>query len=495
MPRRTGDGALDSRNVSDDDYLAELGYQPQLSRKLGVFSSFALQFGNIAPIGGIVFTFAVGLVAVGPAMMWPWLIAGALQLLIAVCVAESCSAYPVAGGAYNIVSRLGGRFLGWQTGWWIELAHIFSLSSSCIGITPVILAWFGVSLGHWGTVGIAAALILLSTLVNVVSVKLSSRFVNVGVIATLLACVLITVVVLGALVFGRHDVNGFGFLFTTQGTVDGSIVLPLLYSALLPCIVLNGFDVSGNAGEETKDAARAIPRAMMAANIGSYGFGTVVILLLLLVMGKVSDTLASVQPVTFILDPVLGHTLAKVFEVLAVLGLFVCGVVLQLAGARVLWAQARDNKLPFSSRFATLNKEHVPAFAVWVTAVVAVLSTIWSSLYVVLIAMTVVLWVAGYGVLVASMWIGKLRGRVPTAAFRVRGWRVAYPAAIVWSVLLCVVLIYQNPAQVGVGLLIAVVTGLVVYALGPARQARSTMDSRGGVGLVAELDDVPGGVQ
>jgi amino acid transporter len=59
--------------------------------------------------------------------MWPGVIAGAFQLLIAFCVAESCSAYPIAGAAYNTVSRLGGGFLGWQTGWWIGLAHVFSL--------------------------------------------------------------------------------------------------------------------------------------------------------------------------------------------------------------------------------------------------------------------------------------------------------------------------------------------------------------------------------
>ena len=40
-------------------------------------------------------------------------------VLISVLIAEACSAYPVAGGAYNIVSRRGGRFIGWQTGWWI----------------------------------------------------------------------------------------------------------------------------------------------------------------------------------------------------------------------------------------------------------------------------------------------------------------------------------------------------------------------------------------
>jgi amino acid transporter len=467
----TADTTFDATTVTDDDYLRELGYEPRLTRALGLFSSFALQFGEIAPLGGIVFTLSVGLIAVGPATMWPWVVAGALQVLISVLVAEACSAYPVAGGAYNIVSRRGGRFLGWQTGWWIELAHIMSVSSSCIGITPVIMAWFGATPGHWQTVGIAAVLILISTLINLATVKIGAIFINVSALATIAACALVTIGVAVGLIFGSQHVNGLNTLFTTSGQVKGSIVLPLLYSALLPAIVINGFDVSGNAGEETKDASRAVPKAMIRANVASYAFGTVMILVLLLAMGRLTDTLAATQPVTHILNPVIGHAMAKTFEVLAVIGLYVSAVVLQMAGARVLWAQGRDNKLPFSSFFTHLNKEHVPSYGIWFTAVVAVLATLWSSLYVVLIAMTVVLWVAGYGVLLVVMWIGRLRNTVPHGAFRAPGWRIGYPVAIVWSALLCSVLVYQNVRQVGIGVLIAAAAGLVVYQFLPRKAA------------------------
>ncbi len=206
------DAALDATTVADDEYLRELGYEPKLTRALGLFSSFGIQFGEIAPLGGIVFTLSVGLIAVGPATMWPWVVAGALQVLIAMLVAEACSAYPVAGGAYNIVSRRGGRFAGWQTGWWIELAHIMSVSSSCIGITPVIMAWFGITPSHWQTVGIAAGLILVSTLINLATVKIGSMFINISAVATIAACVLVTVGVAAGLIFGSQHANGLNTL-------------------------------------------------------------------------------------------------------------------------------------------------------------------------------------------------------------------------------------------------------------------------------------------
>ncbi|MFZ0040033.1 MAG: amino acid permease [Solirubrobacteraceae bacterium] len=468
------DSLLDAGSEGDDEYLEQLGYKPELKRALGVFSNFCLQFGQIAPIGGIVFTLSVGLVAVGPATMWTWVIAGALQVVVAWCVAEACSAYPVAGASYNIVSRLAGRFAGWQTGWWIEIAHIVSVSGSCVAIAPIIVGWFGVSsLSHWQTVGVVAVLILLSTLINILSVKLSSSFVNVGVIATLAACVLVVVGVGAELLFGSHHVNSGHYLFTTQGTVHGSYVLPLLYAALLPAIVINGFDVSGNASEETKDAQHAVPRAMVFANAGSYLFGTIVILLLLLALTSFSKTLAAPQPVTFILNPVLGHPLAKTFEVLAVYGLYVSAVVLQMAGARVIWAQARDGEFPAARLLSRLNRDKVPANGVWLAGIIAFLLVLWSSLYSVLIAMTVVLWLAGYGLLIGSLTVAKLRGRAARAAFRVRGWVLVFPLAVVWCALLSFVLIYQNPKHVGIGLAIVVAAGILIYffALPKGREA------------------------
>lgn len=486
------DAALDAGVAGDDEYLERLGYKPELRRALGVFSNFCLQFGQIAPIGGIVFTLSVGLVAVGPATLGPWVIAGALQLLIAWCVAEACSAYPVAGASYNIVSRLGGRFLGWQTGWWIEIAHIISLAGSCVAIAPAIAGWFGVgSLSHWPTVGIAGALILLSTLINIAGVRFSSNFVNIGVIATLAACVLVVVGVAAALLFGSHHVNGGGYLFTTQGTVKGSLVLPVLYAALLPAIVLNGFDVSGNASEETKDAQRAVPRAMVLANAGSYVFGTVVLLLLLLAMNGLTKTLAATQPVTYILNPVLGHPLAKTFEILAVYGLYVSGVVLQMAGARVLWAQARDGEFPAARLFGSLNKEKIPVYGVWAGGIVAFLLVLWSSLYTVLISMTVALWLGGYGILIGALWLAKLRGRAARAAFRVPGWTVLFPVAVVWCVLLSAVLIQQSPKNVGIGLGIVIVLGVLIYflALPKGREAHELASRHAAGATVAATDE------
>jgi len=95
--------------------------------------------------------------------------------------------------------------------------------------------------------------------------------------------------------------------------------------------------------------------------------------------------------------------------------------------------------------------------------------------------MTVVLWVGGYATLMASMYLGRLRDTVPNGAYRVKHWRFAYPLALIWSGVLTFALIYQNPKQVGLGLLIAVVLGLVCYQFVPrSTQPRVTHDGAAG---------------
>src|SRR6187399_1247340 len=94
------DSGLNSATVSDDAYLEALGYKGELSRVLGRFSSFALQYSTIGFSGALLVGFTIGLSQVGPASVWVWFVASGLQVLVAMCVAELCSAYPLAGGAY-----------------------------------------------------------------------------------------------------------------------------------------------------------------------------------------------------------------------------------------------------------------------------------------------------------------------------------------------------------------------------------------------------------
>lgn len=465
----TIDAKLDATE-GDDAYLKDLGYKPELSRVLGRFSSFALQYSSISFLGGILLGFTVGLGQIGPAMIWVWLVATGLQVVVALIVAELCSAYPVAGSSYNIVSRLGNRLAGWQVGWYVTIGHIASVCSATIAITPLVMAWFGVhNLSHWALVGISAAMILASTFANLVGVRFVAWLNNLSVRAELLGAAIVIIGIPVAIIFTSHvHTNSAHYFFTTQGTVKGSILLPLCYASLLSVYIVSAFDLSGTGAEETKQASSVVPTEAVRANVLSWLIGAVFIAMILLVMKNVSATIANTGvsgPITYVLNPVLGKFMGTFWEVLAVFALFVNAIILQLGAARVFWAQARDGRFPAPRQVVKLNRHRVPVAGIWIAGFIAFILTVYSSLFNVLIAMLACSWAAAYGTLAVFGLRARLKGGLPDRPYKLKWWKLWYPVAIVWSYIFIGIMIYQNPSQVGVGCAGAFVLGFLIYFL------------------------------
>ncbi|WP_051791414.1 APC family permease [Amycolatopsis jejuensis] len=460
----------------DDAQLRSLGYQPELRRALGSLSSFALQFSTVCFSGAIVVAFLVGFGQVGPLSLWTFAGATALQVVVAFCIAELCSAYPLAGGVYQVVTRQAGKFLGWQVGWMIQIAHFASVGLGAVGLTPLICNWFGIeNLSHWETVGMSGLIILATTLLNLLRVKLVALLNNFGVVAELLASGTIIIGCLAAFfVFGKPH-QPLSFLFTDAGVVNGSVVLPLIFSCLLSAFIVSGFDVSGTAGEETHNASRSVPVMAVSANIVTLVIGSLVLFVLMLGISSVDGTLNSASPVKFILAPILGTPVATTIEVLAVLALFVNGMVVQLAGARVLWAQGRDGAFAGSRFLRKLSKDHVPVNGVLISGVIAFLFILYTAVFNVLAAILAVTWALSYAVAVAVGLRSRLKNGLPERAFRLRGGPFWYGLATIWSLALVGFLVYQDPVKVGFGTLGIVVIGVILYftARGKAPAASS----------------------
>src|SRR5258708_31594070 len=98
--------------AEDDLVLRRLGYAPELSRRMGAFSNFALSFSIICILAGGVTSFHLGYCGVGGAAIglgWP--LGCLFALAVAMTMAQVASAFPTAGGLYHWAAILGGR--GW----------------------------------------------------------------------------------------------------------------------------------------------------------------------------------------------------------------------------------------------------------------------------------------------------------------------------------------------------------------------------------------------
>ena len=403
-------------------------------------------------------------------------------MVVALAIAEGVSAYPLAGGSYQIVNRIlgGQRAIGWQVGWLLIVAHIAAVATEAYGIAPFILSWFGVNLtGHWPTFAYATALIALSTLFCLVAVKIAAAFNNtVGVLAEVFAILIVIVGVIVAVIFTGAHFRSLGWL-TSNGGVLGpgqSAFLPFLFAMLVPVFVISGFDVNGTAGEETGKAARTVPRALLIANFSTFAIGTVIVLFSVLLIRNVGATTANADAIHFILLPVIGPAAARAFEVLAVISLFVNMMVLQLTSARVMWAQARDGQTPFPRVMTKLSKDHVPVTAVLVAAVIGLLLIVYTGLLTVLLSLVAILWAAAYAVVIGVLIYAKRRMLLPGRPFSNGRWSPLVDwVALLWSIAICVILIKSNPSDIGYGFAGTIAVGLILYFVFIPRSRRGIL--------------------
>lgn len=477
-PLRADAPMLDATEVNADEALLEqLGYKQELNRSLGLFSAFGVQFTSIAIASGIFTTMIVGFGFFGPASFWSFLIGGALQVFtVGLAVAQLVSAYPLAGGVYQITGRITGKpWLAWQTGWWLLIAHTVAVTTVAVSIAPFVAGWFGVTLdGASDTLPWALGLIVLGTIINIAGVRVAALLNNLGVIAEVV-CV---ISLIGVLLIVKHPTAPLSILNDSGGTVhNGNWFTPLLFAMILPAYAISSFDATGNASEETKDAARKAPMASVMANVSSYIVGIIMVALLMLAIQNVPAVMDSDTPVKLILDTAIGSAFANFFEAVAILALFAALVMLQLTGIRVLWSQARDGQVPAATWLRKVNRTQIPINATLTIFALSVLFALWSSLLSVLAALTALAWAMAYGVVVTVGLWALLRKRLPKHPWHY-GFAspVIFGIAIAWSIVLCTLLIWSDPKHVGLGMLAVIAAGAVVYRTIPASRRGKSID-------------------
>jgi amino acid transporter len=98
--------------VESEARLEEMGYKPELHRKLHVLGNLGLVLSDITPTASLLVVGTAVIATAGTGSLWTYLIGGFIALNVALCMGELGSMFPVAGGLYSIVTRVLGRPLG-----------------------------------------------------------------------------------------------------------------------------------------------------------------------------------------------------------------------------------------------------------------------------------------------------------------------------------------------------------------------------------------------
>jgi amino acid transporter len=430
-------------SASDEDELRAFGYEPQLERSMGAWSSFSISISCMCVTAGVFTTFAYSLGMVGPVFVWTWLIVSIGQLLVALVLAELAGRMPISGYAYQWTSRLINSHYGWFVGWAGLMAFIPGFTGLNFGLAPILLNRLGIEITPTSTLIVVLIVLASQLAINLAGVRIASRINNAVAFTVEIGLSIILTAILLIVGFVTNPVQSFSFLTTSSVAEGNGFTTAFLLSGLLAMWVLTGFEGAADLAEETKLATRHVPKAVIRSLIFAVVVGFFMIVGLTINIDNLADTVGADVPVAHILETALGTTGAAIFEAVAMIALYAGGLANMAAASRLMFSLSRDNMLPGSSVLkAVSSKTKSPSVALLVVAafslILGLVGTYGSSQAMALIVgMAALGYYAVYGLTVIAVIVASKRETLPTKTNFDLG-RLAGPVritALVWCVL------------------------------------------------------------
>ena len=233
------------------------GEHVRLRREIGVTGAVFLGLGSILGTGIFVSSGIAAGVA-GPAVV----LAVALAALVATCNALSsaqlAASHPVSGGTYEYGYRYVNPSVGFVAGWMFLCAKSASAATAALGFAGYALAALDQHAHAW-RIGLGAGAVLVLTALVAGGTQRSNRANAAIVTITLVA-------LLGFVVAGLPDAlthapsHFLPFFAPETGSRGGAVVLE---ATALMFVAFTGYGRVATLGEEVRDPARAIPRAIV----------------------------------------------------------------------------------------------------------------------------------------------------------------------------------------------------------------------------------------
>ena len=221
---------------------------PSLARRLGLFDAVVVGLGSM--IGaGIFASFAPAAAAAGAGLLVGLGVAAIVAYCNASSSAQLAAQYPTSGGTYVYGRERLGEWPGFMAGW----SFVIGKTASCAAMALTFAA-YAAPVGWEKPVAVAAILVLAT--VNYFGVTRTAGLTRVIVAIVLIVLVL---VVIAGLIGGTSSHNDLGRNLFAHGWYG------ILQSAGLLFFAFAGYARIATMGEEVKDPARTIPRAILTA--------------------------------------------------------------------------------------------------------------------------------------------------------------------------------------------------------------------------------------
>ncbi|MER5202161.1 amino acid permease [Streptomyces sp. NPDC002825] len=342
----------------------------RLERALGLWQLTALGLGGIIGAGIFALAGAVANDTAGPAVVVSFLIAGVASAAAALSYAEFAGLIPRAGSAYTYAYTVLGELAGWFIGWDLLLEYTAIVAVVSIGVSGYFgflvaeagvepPAWMlgapGTGAGHRVDLFAALLCLFIAYLLNL-GIRRAARFETTVVVLK----VLVVLLVIGVGAFHIDTANYAPFFpFGVSGAFTGAATV---------FFAVFGYDAMSTAAEESHDARRHMPKAIILS--------LSIAMVLYVAACMVLTGMQNYQDI----DPESGFStafksvgldgIADVIAVGAIIGILTVMFTFMLGVTRVWFAMSRDGLLPkwFAKTHPT---RHVPTRVTWIVGAVS----------------------------------------------------------------------------------------------------------------------------
>lgn len=348
--------------TAQTDIAADTGITLQ-KRVLSTPEVLAQSVANMAPSAAMALLPFLVFLSAGNGAWLSFGISMVILVIVAYCVAQFATRINSAGSFYVWVTRALGPAAGSTAGWGLVLGYLFTGIACVIGFEIYannFLSGFGISSPSNHVVKAVLYVVggLAPAVMAVSDIKISQR------LAFILESVSVTII--GILCIAVYVHNG-GVIDHAQLSLKGAHAGGIVVGMVLAIFAFVGFESAGALGQEARDPARSVPRAILwsLGIIGVfylivtyaqiYGFGDAA-------FGKASAPLPQLASVVGL--GWLGHFIA----IGVTCSMFACTLACLTASSRMLLSLGHDGLLPRVFTH-TSRKTHAPAVAIWVTAI------------------------------------------------------------------------------------------------------------------------------
>ena len=328
---------------------------PKLKKELNLFTATIYAIGVILG-AGIYALIGEGAGIAGNSVWLSFVVAAIIASFTGLSYAELSSMFTSAAAEYNYTKKASRRRgVAFSVGWVMIIANIIAASTVSLGFAGYFSSLTGLPI-----VPVAIAVVLLLSMVNFIGIREATRF---NILATFIEFAGLVIIIY----IGAPYLPGFfqgDFMSSPTGMAGMLGAVALLFFAFL------GFEDIANMSEETRKAAKVIPKALIIALAVSTVLYILVSASAVAVVGP--QALAnSKAPLTTVAEKAWGPQAGTLLAVIALFSTGNTALLLFIVVSRMLYGMSNDHSLPkFFSRVHT--KRRTPHIAILFTTILGV---------------------------------------------------------------------------------------------------------------------------